>query len=102
MMRSDLEKHLAMEKHLPKVREDINDLLAEERTKDDLERRQPLAQEELQESIRRQAAAAARRQQLAQALQETQDRFLMLKSASARCPVCGDELSEEKRCALGH
>ena len=26
----------------------------------------------------------------------------MLKGASARCPVCGDELSEEKRCALGY
>jgi DNA repair protein SbcC/Rad50 len=101
VLRSELQQQLAKEEHLPKIRADIADLGAQERTMEEITGRLHRAQEEVEETIRRQAEAAGQRERLAQTLQETQERFLMLKGASARCPVCGDELSEEKRRSLG-
>jgi DNA repair protein SbcC/Rad50 len=101
LLRSDLQKQLAKEEHLPKICADIADLVAQERTMEEITGRLHHAQVDVEETIRRQAEAAGRRERLAQTLQETRERFLMLKGASARCPVCGDELSEEKRRTLG-
>jgi exonuclease SbcC len=101
LLRSDLQKQLAKAEHRPKIRADIADLVSQERTMEEITGRLHRAQADVEETIRRQAEAAARRERLAQTLQETQERFVMLKGASARCPVCGDELSEEKRRALG-
>jgi exonuclease SbcC len=102
ILRRDLRTHLAKQEHLPRIQADIADLVAQERTMQEITERIRQAQTDLQETIRRQAEAASRRQQLAQSVQESQERFLMLKTASARCPVCGDPLSEEKRHTLGH
>jgi exonuclease SbcC len=102
LLQQQLREYLTKEQHLPSIQAEIADLLVQERAVAEITTHLRRTHDELQETIRRQAEAAGRRQQLTQSLQETQERFLMLKSASARCPVCGDELSDEKRHSLGH
>jgi exonuclease SbcC len=102
LLQQNLREYLTKEQHLPTIQAEIADLLVQEQTMAEITERLRRTHEELQEAIRRQTEATGRRQQLAQSLQAQQERFLMLKSASARCPVCHEELSEEKRCALGH
>lgn len=101
LLRSDRQKLLTQQEHLPKIRADIGDLAAQERTMEEINARLRRAQEEIEGTIRRQAEAAGQRERLAQTLEEARERFLLLKGASARCPVCDDELSEEKRRTLG-
>jgi DNA repair protein SbcC/Rad50 len=92
----------AKEKHLPSLQAQIRDLTAEARVLEEIAERQRKAQEDLQDAIRRQAEAAAKRGQLANELEKAQERFALLKEATVRCPVCCEELSPEKRNDLGH
>jgi exonuclease SbcC len=101
LLREEQDRLLAKEKHLPDIQAQIADLLDQERGLEEIAERQRRTQEEVQEAIRRQAAAAGDRARLKQTLDEAQERFVLLKGATARCPVCGDELTTEKRNELG-
>jgi exonuclease SbcC len=99
----DREQLQAKEKHLPTIQAEIRDLERAERAVAQLHEELAGANVALQESIRRQAEATGRHSHLTRSLKEVGERFELLRYAgkTALCPVCGEELSEEKRQTLG-
>jgi exonuclease SbcC len=100
-LRQEVRDLLAREEKLPVLVEEMRDLEQQARALDRIEIEQKERQEALQGLLVRQAERKQLIEQLETTLQEDEEKFALLKGASARCPVCEEALSPEKRRDLG-
>jgi len=100
-VRKEVEVYEGRRVELPLRQAEERELAARVQTLDRLEEEAEALARELAEAREERAALLSAAEQWSRALAEAEERFLFLKRAEARCPVCEGDLNPEQRRDLG-
>lgn len=101
LARQRVRDRLGKSEQLAAFQREVTDLEGQEAALDRLQEEHARLQTRLTELAAARAAAAAEQARCSADLEKAEERFRLLKAATAQCPLCQGELPEEKRRDLG-